>query len=429
MHQYARYFDKFRSLAHSRPISELLPADALERIQAEVLAESAASGTQKSELEVERDIRTRIDGLYYDSFVTIGAEVNKRWVYESEIKRPYFHITQLEATQLSTWRKYLDFEESEGDSLRIIQLYERCVSTCALYDEFWFRYARWMAAQPGRDEDVRCIYMRAAFFVPVSRPGIRLQWAAFEESCGRVDVALDVYAAILIRLPDCVEVINSWAQAVRRQRDVDAAIQVYKDHIDAPTVDLYTKGALIADWALLLWKAKGQVEEARAVFLKNAQWYADSRFFWENWFYFELEQPQAGKESTEQAERMKHVYDELRGKSRLSAGVKRDLCRTYLDYLVKQGGKDAMKAFLKVDGEMFGYVSMAPRCSRSPFSLTALQAPFSGCHVQWRRGHQGERSHTGRVGRGKQAQSGVPVSDFLRDAHRSDSGCARPRRF
>ena len=43
----------------------------------------------------------------------------------------------------------------------------------------------------------------------------------------------------------------------------------YKDQIDAPTVDIYTKAALVAEWATLLWKAKNQAEEARAVFMKN----------------------------------------------------------------------------------------------------------------------------------------------------------------
>ena len=39
---------------------------------------------------------------------------------------------------------------------------------------------------------MRNIYQRAAtVFVPISRPGIRMQWAYFEESCGRIDVAAE----------------------------------------------------------------------------------------------------------------------------------------------------------------------------------------------------------------------------------------------
>ncbi|KAK5987596.1 Pre-mRNA-processing factor 39 [Cladobotryum mycophilum] len=359
MHQYARYYERFRTLSHSRPLTEVVSADVLERFQAEVAAEAAAyGGVQRPELEVERDIRAKTDALYYEIFTQTQGEVSKRWTYESENKRPYFHVTELEHSQLTNWRKYLDFEETEGDFNRIVALYERCLVTCAFYDEFWFRYARWMATQDEKEEEVRNIYIRAStMFVPVSRPGIRMQWAYFEESCGRVDVALDIHAAILFKNPDCIEVIISWANLQRRQNGTEAAIQVLKDQIDAPTVDLYTKAALVAEWALLLWKGKGSADDARAVFLKNVQWYADSRTFWDNWFQFELEQPL--KTESEHAERVKHVFDELRTKSRLSGLVKRELSQVYMNYLVQRGGKDAMKEFLIVDKQMFGPTSVS----------------------------------------------------------------------
>ncbi|KAF4974039.1 hypothetical protein FZEAL_9011 [Fusarium zealandicum] len=361
MHQYARYYERFRSLSHSRPMTEVVSAEDLARFTSEVEAEAMAyGGAAKPELEVERDIRAKVDALFYEVFTATQTEVSKRWTYESEIKRPYFHVTALEHPQLVNWRKYLDFEEAEGDLARIVALYERCLVTCAYYDEFWFRYARWMSGQDGKEEEVRNIYLRAAtMFVPVSRPGIRMQWAYFEESTGRVQIALDIHEAILFQLPDCVEVIVSWANVERRQNGIDAAIQVFKDQIDAPTVDIYTKAALVAEWAVLLWKAKGSVEEARGVFQKNLQWYADSRLFWDRWFQFELEQPTSPETEAQHGERMKQVFDELRERSRLSAPVKKELTQTYLNYLVERGDKDAMKLFLQVDREIFGPSSVA----------------------------------------------------------------------
>lgn len=353
LHQYARYYERFRTLSHTQPLNEVVGSEVLSRFQAEVETESAALGA-RPELEVERDVRAKIDAMYYEEFTATQQEVSKRWTYESEIKRPYFHVTQLEHSQLNNWRKYLDFEEAEGDFQRIVSLYDRCLVTCAFYDEFWFRYARWMNAQDGKDEEVRNIYIRASIFVPISRPGIRMQWAYFEEASGRVDVALDIHAAILMKLPDCIEVIVSWAHLQRRQKDLDAAIQIYRDHIDAPTVDLYTKAALVAEWAQMLWKAKSSAEEARAVFLKNSQWYGDSLVFWEKWFAFELEQSSTGEEEKETAERIKKVFDDFRTRSRLSMAIKRELARGYMNYLVQRGGKEAMKIFLEVDREMFG---------------------------------------------------------------------------
>jgi pre-mRNA-processing factor 39 len=117
---------------------------------------------------------------------------------------------------------------------------------------------------------------------------------------------------------------------------------------------MYTKAALVAEWAELLWKAKGSAEDARAVFLKNSQWYGDSLVFWEKWFTFELDQSATGEEKKDTAERIKNVFDEFRTKSRLSASVKRELARVYMNYLVQRGGKDAMAIFLAVDRDMFG---------------------------------------------------------------------------
>ena len=353
MHQYARYFERFRALSHSRPIIELAPADVLARFQAEVEAETA--GYVRAELEVERDIRAKVDSMYYEVFTHTQSETNKRWTYESEIKRPYFHVTELEHSQLANWRKYLDFEESEGSYARILCLYERCLVTCAFYDELWFRYARWMSAQDGKQEEVRNIYARAAtLFVPISRPGIRLQFAYFEESCGRVDIARDIHEAILIKLPDCVEAIVSLANLQRRQVGADAAIAVYKNQIDSPGIDIFTKAALVTEWAHLLWKAKASVDEARSVFLKNMSWCADSRIFWEQWLEFELQQPTSAELEAAHGERVKQVFSELRAKSRLSAAAKKELTQGYLSYLQQRGGKDAMAQFLKIDREISG---------------------------------------------------------------------------
>ncbi|KAH6634363.1 hypothetical protein B0J18DRAFT_415983 [Chaetomium sp. MPI-SDFR-AT-0129] len=360
MHQYARYFERFRQLAHSRPLEEIAPVDAVARYRAESEAEAAQFGVQKTDLEIEREIRAKIDATFYQVFQQTQEETTKRWTFEAEIARPYFHITELEHRQLSNWRKYLDFEESEGHYQRIISLYERCLSTCSLYEEFWLRYARWMSAQEGKEEEVRNIYLRAVtLFVPISRPGIRLQFAYFEEMSGRIDIARDVHAAILMELPDCVEAIVSWANLQRRQSGLDAAIEVYKAQIDSPSVDIFTKAALVTEWAFLLWKVKGSVDEARTAFAKNVEWYADSRHFWQKWLEFELEQPTKADVETEHAERVKKVFSELSSRSRLSPGIKQELGQQYLGYLQQRGGKNAMKEFLLVDRELFGPQSVS----------------------------------------------------------------------
>lgn len=357
MHQYARYFEKFRQLAHTRPVTELLPADVLTKYGDEIIAESASIPAPKGELEVERELRAKIDADHMVIFTKTQTETTKRWTYESEIKRPYFHVTELDVHQLINWRKYLDFEEAEGDYVRAQFLYERCLVTCAFYDEFWFRCARWMHAQENKEEEVRNIYQRAStLYVPISRPGIRLQYAYFEESVGRPDVAQDIHQAILLSLPGHVETVVSWANLQRRQSGLQAAIEVYKAQIDEPLVDLYSKAALVVEWAFLLWKIKGSVAEARQVFVANEQWYPDSLHFWEKYLQFELEQPTTEASEPEQFEKIQGVFNEIRQKSKLSTASVRELSHYYLEYLLQRGSKDAMKELLLVDREINGYV-------------------------------------------------------------------------
>ncbi len=366
MHQYARYFERYRQLAQSRPLSELLPPDTLAQFRADVESEGPttvqAGGqhikTDRGELEIEREMRTRIDNFHLEIFNRTQTETTKRWTYESEIKRPYFHVTELDETQLVNWRKYLDFEEAEGDYYRAQFLYERCLVTCAFYDEFWLRYARWMFAQPGKDEEVRNIYQRASMlYVPIARPAVRLWYAYFEEMSDRVDVAQDIYKAILVNLPGHIETIISWANLQRRQGGLDAAIEVFKSQIDSTECDIYAKAALVAEWARLLWKIKGSVEEARQVFQKNQHWYLDSKRFWINYLQFELEQPTSAETEHTQYVRIKQVYEDIRRKSHLPPLTIKDISHYYMIYLLERGTKDAAKEYLTVDREVNGLVS------------------------------------------------------------------------
>ena len=356
MHQYARYFERFRQMAHTRPLHELLPAETLAQFRSEVEADNATFNTgPKGELEIEREVRTKIDNFHLEIFTRTQTETTKRWTYESEIKRPYFHVTELDYPQLVNWRKYLDFEESEGDYGRAVFLYERCLVTCAFYDEFWFRYARWMSAQQEKQEEVRNIYQRAStLFVPISRPGIRLQYAYFEEMSDRVDVARDIHQAILDRMPAHVETIVSWANLERRQVDLEAAIGVYKAQIDSAAVDIFAKAALVVEWAILLWKVQGSVDEARQVFQTNLQWYQQSRHFWAKYLEFELSQPTSSATEEEHYKRIKGIYTDMIQKSRMALSTKKELSSYYLTYLQERGTKTAMKEFLQIDRELNG---------------------------------------------------------------------------
>ncbi|KAJ5294237.1 hypothetical protein PENANT_c028G02015 [Penicillium antarcticum] len=378
MHQYARYFERYRQLAQTRPLAELAPTEILGRFRAEL--ESASSDVPpgaKAEAEIERDLRLRVDSYHLEVFTNTQTETTKRWTFESEIKRPYFHVTELDEGQLTNWKNYLDFEEIEGAYDRIQFLYERALVTCAHYDEFWLRYARWMAAQSGKEEEVRIIYQRAAYlYAPIANPTVRLHYAYFEEMSGRVDVAKDIHSAILISLPNHVATITSLANLCRRHGGLEAAIEVYKTQLDSPECEMATKAALVAEWARLLWKIKGVPDDARMVFHENQQYYLDSRPFWGSYLMFEIEQPTSAATESIQYERIKQVISDVRSKSTLSVEAVKDLVQVYMSYLLERGTKDTAKEYMTLDREVHGPASVA--FARTGGTAAAPLAPAEG---------------------------------------------------
>ena len=355
MHQYARYFERYRTLAHSRPLEELVTPGNLFQFRAETQVE--AGQKVRSESEIEHDLRMRIDRFHLEIFHLTQAETTKRWTYEQEIKRPFFHVTELDDAQLTNWRKYLNFEEAEGDYHRTVFLYERCVVAAAYYEEFWLRFARWMLGQGDKQEEVRNIYQRAScLYVSISKPAIRRHYALFEESCGRPDVAEAIYEAILMNLPGGTETIKYWANMQRRQGGFDAAIEVLKSQIESNASNIYTKGALVAHWAKLLWKIKGSADEARLLFQTNHLFYLDSEVFWYGWFAFELNQPTSAATEETQRAHITQVLNDIRQKTRLPRNSISGLTRLYQEYLLERGGKDTATEYLHFDKELKGWL-------------------------------------------------------------------------
>lgn len=363
MHQYARYFERYRQLAQNRPLAELAPAETMAQFRSELEAASShVPPGAKAEAEIERDLRLRVDNYHLELFSKTQTETTKRWTYESEIKRPYFHVTELDEGQLTNWKKYLDFEESDGSYSRIQFLYERCLVTCAHYDEFWLRYARWMAAQSGKEEEARIIYQRAScLYVPIANPTVRLHYAYFEELSGRTEVAKDIHSAILMNLPSHSETIISLANLSRRHGGLEAAIEVYKTQLDSPEVHMATKAALVAEWARLLWKIKGAADDARQVFQENQQYYLDSRPFWTSYLMFEIEQPTSAATESVQYDRIKQVISDVRSKNTLLPDTVKELVQIYMAYLLERGpnAKDTAKEYMTLDREVHGPPSVS----------------------------------------------------------------------
>jgi pre-mRNA-processing factor 39 len=126
MHQYARYYEKWRGIRQSASkISDVLDAETLEKYTQEIVEEKG-----RDIEDIEPLLKEKMDAYTAEVYKNTQEGTNKRWVYEAEIKRSYFHVKPLDRPQLQNWNKYLDFEESLNQPERIRALYERCLVPC-----------------------------------------------------------------------------------------------------------------------------------------------------------------------------------------------------------------------------------------------------------------------------------------------------------
>ena len=344
LHQYAKYFERFRQFSQSRPVKDLLPAEKYAQFKSE---HEMNMGANYDSANLDRDLRPRVQAYHDEVYQKTQAETNKRWAFEQHIKRPYFHVTEVDDDQLQLWKRYLEFEEMEGDRERITFLYERCVIALAYYESYWLRYARWMQGQINKTEEVRHIYMRAScLYAPIARPEIRLHWALFEEREGRFSVAYAIYAAIVEAVPGMVEAITYWASAARRQSGIDAAVEIYRSNLSLQTIDHATKATLVTEWARLLWQVKRAPDEARQLFQQYEGQFLDQKVFFDA--CFDLEFDEMNEESVEGGRR---VMEAVRKRAQLSKEQVRELAEKYSRVLLQRGGKEAAREFLVLDRE------------------------------------------------------------------------------
>ncbi|XP_033625422.1 pre-mRNA-processing factor 39-like isoform X4 [Asterias rubens] len=158
-------------------------------------------------------------------------EVSKRWAYEEGIRRPYFHAKPLEKSQLKNWREYLDFETTNGTHERVLILYERCLVACALYEEFWMKYAKYL--EPHSIEGVSSVYRRACNIHLPRKPSIHLRWAAFEEKQGNMNIAKEVLKKLEENLPELIMVTLERVSLERRVNNKEGVVDILKNRITA----------------------------------------------------------------------------------------------------------------------------------------------------------------------------------------------------
>ncbi|KAI9253174.1 hypothetical protein BY458DRAFT_443358 [Sporodiniella umbellata] len=244
MHQYARYYEKWRNIRSSRKSSEAISEQDLKLMCAQIKDE-------KSELPegdaLEAALKEKIEAHGVSVYKKTQEGTNKRWVYEAEIKRPYFHVRPLDRPQLQNWNRYLDFEEDTNDVNRIRILYERCLVPCAQYEEFWLRYGQWLMKND-LIEEAQDAYSRAVYtFLRSDKIHIKLALALILEEEERMDDAKSIYTSILEISPSHIETAVRYFHFERRQNP-DQLENIISQYIKSEHFDQLAKTHFLAQY-------------------------------------------------------------------------------------------------------------------------------------------------------------------------------------
>ncbi|XP_072745375.1 pre-mRNA-processing factor 39 isoform X1 [Anoplolepis gracilipes] len=284
---YISHFEAFQEFVSSNLPNRILSVDDFLALRAEVkallksddttatsAADDAPPGEEPPPHEVPptdeetRAIREKIISSRRKMHKANVNAVAARWSYEEGIKRPYFHVKPLERCQLKNWKEYLDFEIEQKDQNRIVILFERCLIACALYDEFWMRFVRYLESLKGDNtEKIRDVYSRACMVHHPKKPNLHLQWAIFEEGQDNFEKAAAILENIDNALPNMLQVAYRRINLERRRGDLEKACTLYENYI-SNSKNRTIANNIAVKYARFLCKVKNDVDKAIKVLMK-----------------------------------------------------------------------------------------------------------------------------------------------------------------
>ena len=104
MHQYARYYERYLTLVSSRPALECMDAENYNMMLKNI---QGSDGGKMTSEEIEKEMKSRIQRDATTVYTHTQTETNRRWPFEAEVKRPYFHVKPLDEPQVQNWHRYL----------------------------------------------------------------------------------------------------------------------------------------------------------------------------------------------------------------------------------------------------------------------------------------------------------------------------------
>ncbi|XVF21509.1 hypothetical protein REPUB_Repub12eG0096100 [Reevesia pubescens] len=353
--QLDRYFNSFKELAGSRPLSELRTVEEAAASASAVVSEAdglvnegevhpdatettpkpvTAGSTEAEELEKYVAVREELyrKAKEFDSKI-LG--------FETAIRRPYFHVRPLNVAELENWHNYLDFIEREGDFNKVVKLYERCLVACANYPEYWIRYVLCMEASGSMDLSDNALARATQVFVK-RQPEIHLFAARFKEQNGDIPGSRAAYQLVHSEIsPGLLEAIIKHANMERRLGKLEDAFSLYEQAIaiEKGKEHSQTLPMLYAQYSRFSYLVSGNAEKARGILTGALDQVQLSKPFLEALIHFETILP-----PPRQIDYLESLVDKfIAPNSDGSAADREDLSGIFLEFLSLFGDVQSIK--------------------------------------------------------------------------------------
>jgi pre-mRNA-processing factor 39 len=282
---YTTHFENFQEHISSNPPNKVVEVDEFLALRKEVrhmLKHDSANETKPDNSDVPpgeddsskvissdeetKAIRERIVSIRRKIHKNTVAAVTARWNFEEGIKRPYFHVKPLERCQLKNWQEYLDYEIEQGDQVRIVVLFERCLIACALYEEFWLKFVHYLEnlKDPELQPKIRDVYERACTIHHLKKPSLHLQWAMFEESVQNFGRAAEILVNLEKSVPNVLQIAYRRINLERRRNDYERCAQLYEHYINNSKNKMISSNIAIK-YSRFTLKILGNMEKALEV--------------------------------------------------------------------------------------------------------------------------------------------------------------------
>ncbi|TYG93976.1 hypothetical protein ES288_A11G153100v1 [Gossypium darwinii] len=353
--QLDRYFNSFKELAASRPLSELRAVEEAAALASDMVSE--ADG-QVNEGVVHSDAAEQTpkpisagstDAEELEKYVSIREELYKKAKefnskilgFETAIRRPYFHARPLNIAELENWHNYLDFIESEGDLNKVVKLYERCLIACASYPEYWIRYVLCMEASGSMDLADNALARATQVFVK-RQPEIHLFAARFKEQNGDIPGARAAYQLVHNEIsPGFLEAVIKHANMERRLGKLEDAFSLYEQAIaiEKGKEHSQTLPMMYAQYSRFSYLVSGNAEKAREILIGALDQVQLSKPFLEAIIYFETILPPPKQIGYLESSVDKFIAPNSDG----SAADREDVSSIFLEFLSLFGDAQSIK--------------------------------------------------------------------------------------